>query len=157
CGHALGNALQDLLIRWHRMRGFTTAWVPGCDHAGISTQSVVEKMLWNRHRQTRRDLGRPKFTELVWSWKDEYHEKINRVQRRMGGSMDWSREAFTMNDNFTTAVKETFCRLHEQGFIYRSDRLVNWCTALNTSLSNLEVDNKELQGRTLLDVPGYER
>lgn len=157
CGHALGNALPDLLIRWHRMRGFTTVWIPRCDHAGISTQSVVENVLWNRHRQSRHDLGRPKFTELVWSWKAEYHEKINRVQRRMGGSMDWSREAFTMNENFNAAVKETFCRLHEEGLIYRSERLVNWCTVLNTSLSNLEVDNKDLSGRTLLDVPGYEK
>ncbi|KAL9607708.1 MAG: hypothetical protein Q9167_007400 [Letrouitia subvulpina] len=139
------------------MRGFTTVWVPGCDHAGISTQAVVENMLWNRRQQTRHDLGRSKFTELVWSWKAEYHEKINRIQRRMGGSMDWSIEAFTMNDSFTAAVRETFCRLHEEGFIYRCDRLVNWCTALNTSLSNLEVDSRELKGRTLLDVPGYDK
>ncbi|KAF2187716.1 hypothetical protein K469DRAFT_704654 [Zopfia rhizophila CBS 207.26] len=157
CGHALATALQDALIRWHRMRGFTTAYIPGCDHAGISTQSVVENMLWRRKKQTRYDLGRPKFLETTMQWKNEYHEKINRVLKRLGGSFDWSREAFTMDENLSAAVTETFVRLHEEGLIYRSSRLVNWCTQLNTALSNLEVDNKELSGRTLLDVPGYER
>lgn len=157
CGHALANALQDTLIRWHRMRGFTTLFLPGCDHAGISTQSVVENMLWRRQGKTRYDLGRPKFLETVQDWKEEYHQKINRVLRRMGGSLDWSREAFTMDPNLSAAVTETFVRLHEEGYIYRSNRLVNWCTKLNTALSNLEVDNKELEGRTMLDVPGYER
>lgn len=86
CGHALANSLQDTLIRWHRMRGFETLWVPGCDHAGISTQSVVEKMLWNREKKTRMDLGREKFTQVVWEWKGEYHEHINHAQKLMGGS-----------------------------------------------------------------------
>jgi len=157
CGHALGTALQDVLIRWHRMRGFTTLYVPGCDHAGISTQSVVENMLWRREKKTRHDLGRPAFLERTMQWKDEYHASIQGVLKRMGGSMDWTREAFTMDKNLSAAVTETFVRMHEEGFIYRSNRLVNWCTRLNTALSNLEVDNKELKGRTLLDVPGYER
>ncbi|KAF2459781.1 valyl-tRNA synthetase-like protein [Lineolata rhizophorae] len=157
CGHALATALQDTLIRWNRMRGLTTLWVPGCDHAGIATQSVVENMLWRRQHKTRYDLGRPKFTELVWDWKDEYHIKINKVLKRMGGSFDWTREAFTMDPNLSSAVTETFVRLHDEGYIYRSNRLVNWCTRLNTALSTLEVDNKELEGRTLLDVPGYDR
>ncbi|CCD54916.1 similar to valyl-trna synthetase [Botrytis cinerea T4] len=156
-GHALPNALQDLLIRWNRMHGKTTLWLPGCDHAGISTQSVVENMLWRREQKTRHDLGRPKFVETVWDWKDEYHKKINAVLRRMGGSFDWTREAFTMNENFSSAVTETFVSLHEEGIIYRANRLVNWCTKLNTSLSNLEVTNKELAGRTLIDVPGYDK
>lgn len=156
-GHALPNALQDTLIRWNRMLGKTTLWVPGCDHAGISTQSVVENMLWRRKRQTRYDLGREKFTELIWEWKEEYHTKINNVLRRMGGSFDWTREAFTMDENLSAAVTETFVQLHEEGIIYRANRLVNWCVKLNTAISNLEVDNKELEGRTLLDVPGYER
>ncbi|TAQ85760.1 hypothetical protein B7494_g5903 [Chlorociboria aeruginascens] len=156
-GHALPNALQDLLIRWNRMHGKTTLWLPGCDHAGISTQSVVENILWRREKKTRHDLGRPKFVETVWDWKDEYHKKINNVLRKMGGSFDWTREAFTMNENFTAAVTETFVTLHEEGIIYRANRLVNWCTKLNTSLSNLEVTNKELTGRTLLDVPGYDK
>jgi len=175
CGHALATALQDVLIRWHRMKGFTTLYVPGCDHAGISTQSVIENILWRREKKTRHDLGRPRFLERTYEWKDEwvhlqslvitdalftlnrYHSKINRVLRRLGGSFDWTREAFTMDKNLSAAVTETFVRLHEQGLIYRSNRLVNWCTQLNTALSNLEVDNKELEGRTLLDVPGYER
>ncbi|KAL1311633.1 hypothetical protein AAFC00_001743 [Neodothiora populina] len=157
CGHALATSLQDTLIRWNRMRGLTTLYLPGCDHAGISTQSVVENMLWRRQGKTRHDLGREKFTQTVWDWKNEYHSKINKVLRRMGGSFDWTREAFTMDANLSAAVSETFVRLHEEGYIYRSNRLVNWCTKLNTALSNLEVDNKELEGRTMLDVPGYDR
>jgi valyl-tRNA synthetase len=157
CGHALASSLQDTLIRWNRMKGKTTLWVPGCDHAGIATQSVVEKMLWRREQKTRYDLGRQAFTERIWDWKGEYHSKINAVLKRMGGSFDWTREAFTMDENLSAAVTETFVRLHEEGYIYRSNRLVNWCVQLNTALSNLEVDNKELTGRTLLDVPGYER
>lgn len=156
-GHALGNALQDVMIRWNRMQGKTTLWLPGCDHAGISTQNVVENMLWRRHNQTRHDLGRPKFVETVQEWKEEYHDNINRVLKRMGGSFDWTREAFTMDKNFTAAVTETFCLLHDQGLIYRDNRLVNWCTKLNTALSNLEVVNKELTGSTKLDVPGYDK
>ncbi|RYP87329.1 hypothetical protein DL769_000533 [Monosporascus sp. CRB-8-3] len=156
-GHALGNSLQDVLIRWNRMQGKTTLWLPGCDHAGISTQSVVENMLWRRQGKTRHDLGRKKFIETVWEWKEEYHTRINNAQRKMGGSTDWSREAFTMDKNLSAAVTETFCKLHDEGIIYRANRLVNWCTKLNTALSNLEVVNKELTGRTLLDVPGYEK
>jgi valyl-tRNA synthetase len=157
CGHALATALQDLLIRWHRMRGFTTLYLPGCDHASISTQNVVEKKLWRDQRKTRYDLGRAKFLETTMSWKDEYHQKLNRVLKRLGGSFDWTREAFTMDANLSAAVMETFVRMHEEGLIYRSNRLVNWCTKLNTAVSNLEVDTKEIPGRTLLDVPGYEK
>lgn len=156
-GHALGTALQDVMIRWNRMQGKTTLWLPGCDHAGISTQSVVENMLWRREQKTRHDLGRPKFVETVWQWKNDYHQRINNVLRRMGGSFDWTREAFTMDENFTAAVTETFVSLHEDGIIYRANRLVNWCTKLNTALSNLEVESKELPGRTLLNVPGYDK
>jgi valyl-tRNA synthetase len=156
-GHALANALQDVMIRWNRMQGKTTLWLPGCDHAGISTQSVVENTLWRKEKKTRHDLGREKFVETVWEWKEEYHQKINMVLRKMGGSFDWTREAFTMDENLSAAVTETFCQLHEEGIIYRANRLVNWCTKLNTALSNLEVQNKELTGRTLLDVPGYDK
>ncbi|KAF2008698.1 valyl-tRNA synthetase [Aaosphaeria arxii CBS 175.79] len=157
CGHALATALQDILIRWHRMQGYQTLYLPGCDHAGISTQSVVENMLWRRQKKTRHDLGRPKFLETVMEWKNDHHDWIVSVLKRMGGSFDWTREAFTMDENLSAAVTETFVRLHEKGLIYRSNRLVNWCTQLNTALSNLEVDNKEIPGRTLLDVPGYDR
>lgn len=156
-GHAMTVALQDTMIRWNRMLGKTTLWLPGCDHAGIATQNVVENMLWNRQKKTRHDLGRQEFVNLIWKWKEEYHTKINNACRRLGSSVDWSREAFTMDENLSRAVTETFVRLHEEGLIYRANRLVNWCTKLNTAISNLEVDNKELEGRTLLDIPGYER
>ncbi|KAJ5677509.1 Valine--tRNA ligase [Penicillium maclennaniae] len=156
-GHALTNALQDTMIRWQRMKGKTTLWLPGMDHAGISTQSVVEKQLWKKEKKTRHDIGRPAMIKMIWDWKDVYHANIKNALRRVGGSFDWSREAFTMDPNLSAAVTETFVRLHEEGTIYRANRLVNWCVALNTSLSNLEVENKEIEGRTLMDVPGYER
>ena len=155
-GHALPNALQDTLIRWNRMRGLTTLWVPGCDHASISTQTVVEKML-RRNGISRHDLGRKAFNERVFEWKEEKQQNINNAIRRMGGSLDWTRERFTMDEGHTLATTEHFVRLHEEGLIYRANRLVNWCTALNTGISNLELDNKELEGRTLLSVPGYEK
>jgi valyl-tRNA synthetase len=156
-GHALTNALQDTMIRHARMQGKTTAWVPGMDHAGISTQSVVEKMLWKTEGKTRHDLGREKMLEKIWSWKDKYHANITKQLKSLGGSMDWSREAFTMDDNLSTAVRQTFVQLYDEGIIYRANRLVNWCSALSTSLSNLEVDNKELKGKTKLKVPGYDK
>lgn len=156
-GHALGDSLQDVMIRWNRMLGKTVLWLPGCDHAGISTQSVVENMLWRREQKTRHDLGREKFIQTVWDWKDEYHKRINKALRKLGGSFDWSREAFTMDSNLSAAVTETWIKLYEEGTIYRANRLVNWCTKLNTALSNLEVSQKELNGRTMLDVPGYDR
>lgn len=139
------------------MKGYTTLYLPGCDHAGISTQSVVENMLWRRKKQRREDLGRPKFVETVQEWKEEYHQEINRVLRRLGASLDWTREAFTMDKNLSAAVAETFVRMHDEGYIYRSNRLVNWCSHFQTALSNLEVDQKEITGRTMLDIPGYDR
>ena len=157
CGHALATALQDTMIRWNRMRGLTTLYVPGCDHAGIATQTVVEKMLWRREKKTRHDLGRQAFIARTQEWKEDYHQRINNVFRRLGGSMDWTREAFTMSPQLSRAVTETFVQLHDEGYIYRSNRLVNWCCRLNTALSNIEVDNKELAGITKLDVPGFDR
>lgn len=114
-------------------------------------------MLWKTKRITRVELGREKFTDIVWDWKDQYHDRINRAQRRLGGSMDWTREAFTMDKNLSDATLETFCRLHKEGYLYRSNRLVNWCTKLNTAISGLEVENKEVMGRTLIPVPGYDK
>jgi valyl-tRNA synthetase len=139
------------------MRGYTTLYVPGCDHAGIATQSVIEKMLARREGKTRHDLGRQKFIERTMEWKTEYHQHLTHTLKRMGGSFDWTREAFTMDKNLSKAVTESFVKMHEDGLIYRSNRLVNWCTQLNTALSSIEVDNKDLTGRTLLSVPGYER
>lgn len=156
-GHALTNALQDTMIRWQRMKGKTTLWVPGYDHAGISTQSVVEKLLYKQEKKTRHDIGRPAMLDLIWQWTHKYHDNITTSLKRLGGSFDWTRERFTLDENLSAAVTETFVRLHEEGTIYRANRLVNWCVALNTSLSNLEVENKDLEGRALLDVPGYAR
>jgi valyl-tRNA synthetase len=156
-GHALGSALQDTMIRRARMMGKTTAYIPGCDHAGISTQSVVEKTLWKNEKKTRHDIGREAMVDTIWKWKGKYHENITNQLKRMGLSVEWSREAFTMDENLSLAVRETFIQLHDEGIIYRANRLVNWCTALTTSLSNLEVDNIDLPGRQLLSVPGYEK
>ncbi|KAF5102163.1 hypothetical protein D0Z03_000474 [Geotrichum reessii] len=155
-GHALTIAIQDTLIRYNRMKGKTTLFIPGFDHAGISTQSVVEKMLWKDSKQTRHDLGREKFTDLVWEWKEDYHQRIKNQLKRLGASYDWNREAFTLDDERSNAVLEAFVTLHEDGTIYRASRLVNWCCALNTTLSNLEVESTEIEGRTLLKVPGYD-
>jgi valyl-tRNA synthetase len=156
-GHALTEAIQDTLVRWHRMRGFSTLFIPGCDHAGISTQVVVEKMLWKNGRQTRHDLGREVFVDKVWQWKEDYGDRIYDQLKRLGGSYEWDRVRFTLDPQLVKAVTETFVRLHDDGVVYRSSRLVNWCTQLNTTLSNLEVDNRELPGRTLLNVPGYDK
>ncbi|CAG8433960.1 2555_t:CDS:10 [Diversispora eburnea] len=154
-GHGLTIAIQDSLVRWNRMLGKTVLYNPGIDHAGISTQSVVEKRLWIENKQTRHDLGREKFIEEVWKWKNLYGDRIHTQMKRLGGSFDWDRAVFTMDEKMSNAVVEAFCRLQEEGIIYRATRLINWCVRLNTALSNLEVENKELSGRTLLSVPGY--
>ncbi|KAJ7714328.1 tRNA synthetases class I-domain-containing protein [Mycena olivaceomarginata] len=151
-GHALTTAIQDTLIRWARLRYLHQ----GFDHAGISTQSVVEKRLYKTSGKTRHDLGREKFLETVMDWKNDYQSRITRQLHRLGGSYDWDRAVFTMDEKRNKAVIETFCRLHEEGIIYRANRLVHWCVKMNTTLSNLEVDQKQLSGRTMLNVPGYD-
>ncbi|MBW0473445.1 hypothetical protein O181_013160 [Austropuccinia psidii MF-1] len=155
-GHALTIAIQDTLVRWNRMLGKTVLFNPGYDHAGISTQSVVEKRLFKATGQTRHDLGREKFLEKVFSWKEEYQTRITDQLNRLGASYDWSRARFTMDPQLSKAVIEAFVRLHEEGVIYRSNRLVNWCVRLNTALSNEEVDQMEINGKTMLNVPGYD-
>ncbi|KAI1430695.1 tRNA synthetases class I-domain-containing protein [Xylaria sp. CBS 124048] len=159
-GHALALSLEDTLIRWHRMRQFTTLYIPGCDHAGIATQAVVEKQL-ARHpkngKSKRQDFTRTEFVDLCQEWKEDYHKEINKTVRRLGVSVDWSREAFTMDPKLSKAVTETFVRLHSEGLIYRANRLVHWSCRLSTALSTLEVDQKELEGTTKLDVPGYDK
>ncbi|KAJ6547205.1 tRNA synthetases class I-domain-containing protein [Mycena capillaripes] len=155
-GHALTTAIQDALVRWNRMLGKTTLFAPGFDHAGISTQSVVENRIYKSLGQTRHDLGREKFLETVMDWKNDYQDRITNQLRRLGGSYDWTRTAFTMDNGLSAAVVETFCRLREDGIIYRANRLVNWCVKMNTTLSNLEVEEKVLTGRTLMIVPGYD-
>ncbi|XP_066470749.1 valine--tRNA ligase [Tiliqua scincoides] len=154
-GHALTNAIQDSLTRWHRMRGETTLWNPGCDHAGIATQVVVEKKLWKEQGKTRHDLGREAFIEAVWKWKNEKGDRIYHQLKKLGSSLDWERACFTMDPKLSYAVQEAFIRLHEEGVIYRSKRLVNWSCTLNSAISDIEVDKKELTGRTFLPVPGY--
>jgi valyl-tRNA synthetase len=144
-GHALNNTLQDVLIRFKRLQGFNTLWQPGVDHAGIATQSVVERML-QKDGISKHDLGREKFVERVWEWKHEYGGRIVGQLKRLGASCDWSRERFTMDEGLSRAVREVFVRLHEDGLIYRGARLVNWSPALQTALADEEVENKETKG-----------
>jgi len=144
-GHAFNNTVMDALTRWHRMRGFNTLWQPGTDHAGIATQMVVERQL-NAEGKTRHDLGREKFIERVWTWKAESGGNITRQLRRMGASLDWSRERFTMDAEMSSAVTEVFVRLYDEGLIYRGKRLVNWDPVLHTAVSDLEVISEEEQG-----------
>ncbi|WAR22740.1 SYVC-like protein [Mya arenaria] len=154
-GHALTNAVEDCITRWHRMNGKVTLWNPGCDHAGIATQVVVEKKLWREQKKTRHDLGREQFVKEIWNWKNEKGDRIYHQLKTLGGSYDWDRACFTMDDKLCEAVKEAFIRLHEKGLIYRSVRLVNWSCTLNSAISDIEVDKKELDGPTYLPVPGY--
>uniref|UniRef100_A0A8C2F3N3 valine--tRNA ligase n=1 Tax=Cyprinus carpio TaxID=7962 RepID=A0A8C2F3N3_CYPCA len=137
------------------MRGETTLWNPGCDHAGIATQVVVEKKLMRERKMTRHDLGRENFIQEVWKWKNEKGDRIYHQLKKLGSSLDWDRACFTMDDKLSYAVQEAFVRMHEEGVIYRSKRLVNWSCTLNSAISDIEVDKKELTGRTLLPVPGY--
>jgi len=145
-GHAITNAVEDTLIRYNRMSGRPTLWVPGSDHAGIATQNVVERKLAEQG-VTRHDLGRERFVEEVWSWKVEYHGTISRQQRRMGISCDWNRERFTLDSGLSEAVLEAFIRLYDEGLIYRGKRLVNWCPRCMSAISDLEVDYEEEAGR----------
>ncbi|KAJ9589234.1 hypothetical protein L9F63_027980, partial [Diploptera punctata] len=155
-GHALTNAVEDAITRWHRMKGRTVLWNPGCDHAGIATQVVVERKLWREEQKTRHDIGRDKFIEKVWEWRREKGDRIYLQLRKLGSSLDWSRACFTMDPKLTRAVIEAFVRLHEEGYIYRSNRLVNWSCTLKSAISDIEVDKIELPGRTLLSIPSYE-
>ena len=144
-GHAFQHTLMDALTRWHRMRGFAALWQPGTDHAGIATQMVVERQLAAEGKH-RRDLGRDAFVERVWKWKAESGSTITRQMRRLGTSVDWSRDKFTMDPELSRAVTEVFVRLHDDGLIYRGKRLVNWDPVLLTAVSDLEVLSEEENG-----------
>ena len=144
-GHAFQDTIMDALIRYHRMKGERTLWQAGTDHAGIATQMVVERRL-NAKGKTRHDLGREAFVEQVWKWKAESGDNITRQLRRMGASLDWSRERFTMDEGLSKAVREVFVRLYEEGLIYRGKRLVNWDPVLHTAVSDLEVESREENG-----------
>jgi valyl-tRNA synthetase len=144
-GHALMTTIEDVLTRWHRMRGYNALWLPGIDHAGISTQVVVERQL-RREGLSRLDLGRAKFLERIWQWKNESGGRIALQQRELGASPDWDRSKFTMDPDLVRAVTEAFVRLYEEGLIYRDTRLINWCVEDRTVLSDLEVENEESSG-----------
>ena len=155
-GHALNNTLQDILVRWHRMRGFDTLWQPGQDHAGIATQMVVERKLASEGKPPRRDWDRKAFTDEIWKWKAESGGTITGQLKRLGASCDWSRNAFTMSGapgapageegNFHDAVIRVFVDLYDKGLIYRGKRLVNWDPRFETAISDLEVENREVDG-----------
>uniref|UniRef100_A0A672LNP5 Valine--tRNA ligase, mitochondrial n=1 Tax=Sinocyclocheilus grahami TaxID=75366 RepID=A0A672LNP5_SINGR len=156
-GHALTVAIEDALARWRRMQGYKVLWLPGCDHAGIATQSVVERKLMREQGKCRQDYSREEFLKQVWRWKNQKGDEIYYQLRKLGASLDWSRACFTMDPGFSGAVTEAFIRLCDSGLIYRSEGLVNWSCALESAISDIEVDSKELSGRTLLSVPGYEQ
>ena len=147
-GHALTFTLQDILIRYHRMRGDDALWQPGTDHAGIATQMVVERQL-AADGKTRHDLGRAAFIDRVWQWKAESGGTITRQLRRLGASPDWDRERFTMDEGLSKAVAKVFVTLHKQNLIYRDKRLVNWDPKLHTAISDLEVESRGSEGEPL--------
>jgi valyl-tRNA synthetase len=144
-GHALFVALQDVLARFHRMRGRPTLWLPGTDHAGIATQLLVERQL-QKEGLIKEDLGREGFVKRVWEWKEEHGGHITRQLRRLGASADWSREKFTLDSELCGVVTEAFIRLHEKGLVYRGSYMVNWSPSLQTALSDLEVEFSEEEG-----------
>lgn len=144
-GHGLNNTLQDIVIRYHRMKGDNTLWITGTDHAGIATQNVVERQL-KKEGKTRNDLGREKFLERTWQVKEEHHSIIVKQQRKLGNSTDWERERFTYDDGLSAAVRDVFVTLYERGLMYRGKRLVNWCPRCGTALADDEVDHEDTQG-----------
>lgn len=144
-GHALNHSLQDLLIRWKRMLGFNALWMPGTDHAGIATQSVVEREL-AKQNMTRKQLGREKFVEKTWEWKEKYGNRIIEQMKRLGNSCDWDRNVFTLDENVSRAVRKVFVDLYKKGMIYKGTRLINWSPALESAISDLEVEYKEIKG-----------
>ncbi len=145
-GHMLNQTQMDIIVRWHRMRGFLTLWLPGTDHAGIATQMMVERQLASEGRN-RRDMGREAFIERVWEWKRHYGGAILDQMKRLGASVDWDREYFTMDENLSHAVREVFVRLYEEGLIYRGKYIVNWCPRCGTAISDLEVKHEEIAGK----------
>ncbi len=145
-GHALNNTLQDIMVRYKRMKGFPTLWMPGTDHAGIATQNVVEKQL-TKEGKARQQLGRIEFLKRLWAWKQEYGNTIIEQLEKLGSSCDWSRTRFTMDDDYSNAVKEAFVLLHNKGLIYRGERIINWCPRCQTALSDEEAEHKEKNGK----------
>eukprot|EP01060_Flectonema_neradi_P001926 TRINITY_DN11182_c0_g1_i2.p1 TRINITY_DN11182_c0_g1~~TRINITY_DN11182_c0_g1_i2.p1 ORF type:complete len:1074 (+),score=283.03 TRINITY_DN11182_c0_g1_i2:137-3223(+) len=161
-GHALTNAVQDSLTRWRRMKGENVLWIPGTDHAGIATQVIVERKLQREEGKSRHDIGREAFLEKIWEWKREKAGTIHDQLRRTASSLDWDREFFTMDEARAAAVTEAFTTLHDKGIIFRDTRLVHWCVALQSAISDLEVDHKEFSAeddeiKRRINVPGYDK
>ncbi|XP_059151480.1 valine--tRNA ligase-like isoform X2 [Physella acuta] len=155
-GHALTCAVQDAIVRWHRMKGHKTLWIPGTDHAGIATHAVVERKLLRETGKSRHDIGREKFLQEIWKWKERHGHVISQQLKTLGMSLDWSKEYFTMDEALNSAVTQAFCILYDKGLIYRDKRMINWSSALRSSLSDIEVDNVTVEGPTVLKVPGVE-
>ena len=145
-GHALVLTIQDSIVRRKRMQGYNTVWFPGTDHAGIATQMVVERELM-KEGKSRHDLGREKFVEKIWEVKERHHGIIANQTKKMGASLDWERERFTLDEKFSKAVNTVFLKLHEKGLIYRGERLISWCSRCSTALSDLEVEQSPAKGK----------
>ncbi len=154
-GHALNNTLQDVLARWKRMQGFEVLWIPGTDHAGIATQNVVERQL-EKEGKSRKELGRERFIERVWEWKEEYGGTIIKQLKRLGCSCDWERERFTMDEGCSLAVRTVFKRLYDEGLIYKGEYIINWCPRCLTALSDIEVEYREKRGHLWYVAYPYE-
>ena len=145
-GHMLNQTQMDIIVRWHRMRGFITLWLPGTDHASISTQMMVERQLASQGKK-RQDLGREAFIERVWEWKRHYGGAILEQMKRLGVSVDWDREYFTMDEDLSRAVREVFVRLYGEGLVYRGKYIINWCPRCGTAISDLEVKHEDVPGK----------
>ncbi|KYN35996.1 Valyl-tRNA synthetase, mitochondrial [Trachymyrmex septentrionalis] len=154
-GHALTVIIQDVLARWHRMKGHPVLWIPGLDHAGIATQAIVERTLQHTRNITRYDMGRDEFTQLIWQWKAEKAAVIKQQLKTLGATLDWDREYFTIDKSHSAAVTETFVRLYERNLLYRARDLVNWSPALRSTISDIEVEDFVVNGKTRLQLPGY--
>ena len=145
-GHMLEHTESDIVVRWHRMNGDLTLWIPGTDHAGIATQMLVERQLASE-KLDRRTMGREKFLERVWQWREHYGGTILKQMKRLGASVDWDREYFTMDERLSRAVKEVFVRLYDEGLIYRGTYIINWCPRCGTAISDLEVVHEDTPGK----------
>ena len=145
-GHALDNTLQDILTRWRRMQGYNTLWLPGTDHAGIATQAKVEEQLV-KEGTSKHEVGREKFLERAWAWKEQYGNRITQQLRKLGTSCDWDRERFTMDEGCSKAVKEKFVNLYNKGLIYQDNYIINWCPKCQTTISDIEVEHTDTPGK----------
>ncbi|XP_054013458.1 valine--tRNA ligase-like [Hylaeus anthracinus] len=156
-GHALTVTIQDVLARWYRMKGHPVMWIPGLDHAGIATQMMIEKYLWKTKGVTKSDIGKEQFLSIIWEWKNQKEDTIKSQLKALGASLDWSKEYFTMNENYNNAVIEAFVTLNDKNLLYRKKDLINWSPALHSTISDIEVDVRYIAAKTDLHVPGYEK